>query len=190
MKTLRTLIAAATLATVAATSAHAAPDQNGVFFKDPAIAGSGCEAGTVDYAITPDGQTLSILFESFAASGSSNKTCNIAVPVHVPNGYQVSLMTADYRGLVKGSASLNRSYFFAGATGPSLVTPLMGSGSGKEYTQRDSLITSSNSYAKCGEDVNLRVNSRIMSKSNNSSISVDSLDLQNGIVFKLQYRPC
>lgn len=188
MKTLRTFIITATLATVAATSAQAAPDQNGVFFKDPAIAGSGCKAGTVDYAITPDGQTLSILFDSYSAA-PGNKTCNIAVPVHVPNGYQVSLMTADYRGYVQGSATLSRSYFFAGATGPSLRTP-MSSGAGKEYTQRDSLITSSNSYAKCGEDVNLRVNSRIMTNNSKSSISLDSLDLQNGIVFKLQYRPC
>lgn len=188
MRALRTLIVAVALATVATTAAHAAPDQNSVFFKDPAIAGSGCKAGTVDYAITPDGQTLSILFDSYSAN-PGNKTCNIAVPVHVPNGYQVSLMTADYRGFVKGSAELRRSYFFGGGTGPSLRTPL-GSSEGKEYTQRDSLITSSNSYAKCGEDVNLRVNSRIMTNTSRSSISVDSLDLQNGIVFKLQYRPC
>ncbi|WP_020395189.1 DUF4360 domain-containing protein [Thiolinea disciformis] len=188
MNTLRTWLAATTLATIAATSVQAAPNLNTVFFKDPAIAGSGCKAGTVDYAITPDGQTLSILFDSYSAA-PGNKTCNIAVPVHVPNGFQVSLMTADYRGFVQGSAELRRSYFFAGETGPSLSTP-MSSNAGKEYTQRDSLITSSNSYAKCGEDVNLRVNSRIMTKTNKSSISVDSLDLQNGIIFKLQYKPC
>lgn len=187
MKALSTLIAAAVLATVTQVS-QAAPSENTVYFKAPAIAGNGCPAGTTDFAITPDGQTLSILFDAFSAQ-PGNKTCNIAIPVHVPNGYQVSLMTADFRGFVQGSAELRRSYFFAGQTGPSLVTPMNDAG-GKDYTQRDSLITSSNSFAKCGEDVNLRVNSRIMTKNRNSMISVDSLDLQNGMIFHLQYKKC
>lgn len=187
MKTLSTLVAAATLALVTGT-ASAAPSNNSVYFQQPAIAGSGCPAGTASAALTEDGQTLSILFDAFSAD-PGNLTCNIAVPVHVPNGYQVSLMTADYRGFVQGSAELRRSYFFAGATGPSLVTPLSSSG-GKEYTQRDNMMTMSESFARCGQDVNLRINSRIRTKNNGSSISVDSLDLNNGMVFHLQYRKC
>ena len=186
MKTLATVIAAATLA-LAANTASAA-NNNSVYFQAPAIAGSGCPAGTTDFAITPDGQTLTILFDSYTAD-PGNLTCNVAVPVHVPNGYQVSLMTADYRGFVEGTAELRRSYFFAGATGPSLVTPLS-SGGGKEYTQRDNLVTMSESFAKCGQDVNLRINSRIRTKNSRSSISVDSLDLNNGMVFHLQYKKC
>ena len=186
MKILSSLMTAITLA-AAVPSAQANP--NTVYFQAPAIAGNGCPAGTTDFAITPDGQTLSILFDAFSAA-PGNKTCNIAVPVHVPNGFQVSLMTADYRGFVKGSAILSRSYFFAGDTGPNLSTPLAGSGSGQEYIQSDNVITSSNSYSKCGEDVNLRINSRIRTNTNSSSISIDSLDLQNGMIFHLQYGPC
>ncbi len=188
MKTLNTLIAAATLALVTSQAAVAAPSNNTVFFMDPAIAGSGCPAGTTDYALTPDGQTLTILFDSYAAD-PGNKTCNIAVPVHVPNGFQVSLMTADYRGFVEGKAELRRSYFFAGQTGPSLKTNLSSPG-GKEYTQRDNLLAMSNILARCGKDVNLRINSRIRTKTNSSFISVDSLDLNNGMIFHLQYKRC
>lgn len=187
MKTFSTVLTAAVLA-LAAQTTSAAPSNNTVYFQDPAIAGSGCPGGTTDYAITPDGQTLSILFDNYIAD-PGNKTCNIAIPVHVPNGFQVSLMTADYRGFVEGKAELTRSYFFAGATGPSLKTPLVSS-AGKEYTQRDNLLTMSQSFAKCGEDVNLRINSRIRTKSNSSSISVDSLDLNNGMIFHLQYKKC
>ncbi len=187
MKTL-TVLASALVTAALSQSISAAPSNNSVYFQAPAIAGSGCPAGTTDFAITPDGQTLTILFDAFSAD-PGNVTCNIAVPVHVPNGFQVSLMTADYRGFVEGSAELRRSYFFAGATGPSLVTPLSSSG-GKEYTQRDNLVTMSESFAKCGQDVNLRINSRIRTKTNSSSISVDSLDLNNGMIFQLQYRKC
>lgn len=165
-----------------------ATDPNSVFFQAPAIAGTGCPAGTTDFAITPDGQTLTILFDAYSAD-PGNKTCNVAIPVHVPNGFQVSLMTADYRGFVEGSAELRRSYFFAGQVGPSQSTSLNG-GSGREYTERDNLVTTSNSFARCGEDVNLRIQSRIRTKTNNSSISVDSLDLNNGMVFHLQYQRC
>ena len=187
MKTLSTIIAAATLA-LATSTATAAPSNNSVYFQDPAIAGSGCPGGTTDYAITPDGQTLTILFDSYVAD-PGNLSCNIAIPVHVPNGFQVSLMTADYRGFVEGSAELRRSYFFAGQVGPSQSTLLSG-GSGRDYTERDNLVTTSNSFARCGEDVNLRVQSRIMTKNNSSSISVDSLDLNNGMVFQVQYQRC
>lgn len=187
MKTLSTLIAAATLA-LAAGTASAAPSNNSVYFQDPAIAGSGCPAGTTDYAITPDGQTLTVLFDSYTAD-PGNLSCNIAIPVHVPNGFQVSLMTADYRGFVQGKAELRRSYFFAGSTGPSLVTPMSSAG-GKDYTQRDNLLTMTESFARCGQDVNLRINSRIRTKTNSSMISVDSLDLNNGMIFHLKYKKC
>ena len=187
MKTLSTLVAAATLALVTGT-ASAAPSNNSVYFQQPAIAGSGCPAGTATSALTDDGQTLTILFDSYSAD-PGNVTCNIAVPVHVPNGFQVSLMTADYRGFVQGKAELRRSYFFAGQTGPSLVTPLASSG-GKEYLQRDNMLTMSESFARCGQDVNLRINSRIRTRTNSSSISVDSLDLNNGMVFHLKYKRC
>lgn len=187
MKTLSTLIAAATLA-LAAGTASAAPSNNSVYFQAPAIAGSGCPAGTTDFAITPDGQTLTVLFDSFSAD-PGNVTCNLAIPVHVPNGFQVSLMTADYRGFVQGKAELRRSYFFAGSTGPSLVTPLTSPG-GKEYTQRDNLVSMTETFARCGQDVNLRINSRIRTRTNSSSISVDSLDLNNGMIFHLKYKKC
>ncbi len=187
MKKLHTLIAGTLLAVVAQT-AVAAPNNNSVYFKDPAIAGSGCPAGSSDFAITPDGATLSILFDSYIAD-PGNKSCNIAVPVHVPNGFQVSNMTADFRGFVEGRAELRRSYFFAGDRTPTIKTPLY-KRNGDDYTVRDDLMLMSESWSRCGQDVNMRINSRIRTKNRYSSISVDSLDLSNGVVFHLQYRRC
>lgn len=188
MNTLNTLIAGTLLAVVAQT-AVATPNNNTVYFKAPAIAGTGCPAASSDFAITPDGSTLSILFDSYVAD-PGNKSCNIAVPVHVPNGFQVSTMTADFRGFVEGRAELRRSYFFAGDEGTPTRKTQLYKRYGDDYTVRDNLMLMSESWSKCGQDVNMRINSRVRTKTGRSSISVDSLDLASGVVFHLQYRRC
>ncbi|MCK5902244.1 MAG: DUF4360 domain-containing protein [Cocleimonas sp.] len=188
MKLLSTLIASTLLVLSVSQSSVAEPSENTVYFKAPAIAGSGCPSGTSDFAITPDGTTLSVLFDSYIAE-PGNKTCNIAVPVHVPNGFQVSTMTADFRGFVEGRAELRRSYFFAGQRTRAMKRRL-NSKTGDEYFVHDELMVMSESWSQCGEDVNMRINSRIRTRGKNSSISVDSLDLNSGVVFKLQYRQC
>jgi hypothetical protein len=187
MKKLTTLIAG-TLLVITAQASLAKPSNNTVHFKAPAIAGNGCPAGTSDFAITPDGSTLSILFDSYIAE-PGNKSCNFAIPVHIPNGFQVSKMTADFRGFVEGRAELRRSYFFAGDRAPTKVTQLR-SKYGDDYTVHDDLVVMSRTWSRCGKDVNMRINSRIRTKNNGSSVSVDSLDLTNGVVFHLKYRKC
>ena len=188
MNKLTTFIAATLLTISATTSSSAAPSNNTVHFKAPAIAGSGCPSGSSDFAITPDGATLSILFDRYIAE-SGNKSCNIAIPVHIPNGFQVSAMTADFRGFVEGRGELRRSYFFAGDRTPTIKTNLRNR-RGDDYTVRDNLMVMSESWSRCGEDVNMRINSRIRAHGRHSSISVDSLDLSSGVVFHLKYRRC
>ncbi|MCK5897022.1 MAG: DUF4360 domain-containing protein [Cocleimonas sp.] len=191
MKTLSTIIAATLLAFSAQTTT-AAPSNNTVHFKAPAIAGSGCPSGSSDFVITPDGSTLSILFDKYIAESgnkSNNKSCNMAIPVHVPNGFQVSKVTADFRGFVEGRAELRRSYFFAGDHAPVKKTPLQNK-YGDDYTVRDNLMMATESWSKCGHDVNMRINSRVRTFGKRSSISVDSLDLSSGVVFHVQYRRC
>jgi hypothetical protein len=187
MKKLTTLIAG-TLLVITAQASIAKPSNNTVHFKSPAIAGNGCPAGTSDFAITPDGATLSILFDSYIAD-PGNKSCNFAIPVHIPNGFQVSKMTADFRGFVEGRGELRRTYFFAGDQAPVKVTKLR-SRSGDDYTVHDNLVVMSRTWSRCGKDVNMRINSRIRTSNKHSSVSVDSLDLTTGVVFHLQYRKC
>ena len=71
----------------------------------PAYGGSGCPRGSAAVALSPDAKSLSILFDNFIveAGGDSGrrtarKTCNVAIPVHVPQGYSVSILKIDYRG--------------------------------------------------------------------------------------------
>jgi hypothetical protein len=63
--------------------------------------GSGCPAGTVDVALSPDGTALSVLYSAFtieAAQGSGSKTCQVVAQMQAPKGFRVHMARADLRG--------------------------------------------------------------------------------------------
>ncbi|HZY67241.1 MAG TPA: DUF4360 domain-containing protein, partial [Devosia sp.] len=72
---------------------------------EPGYGGTGCPDGSASVTLSPDAKSLSILFDEYyvEAGGSTNKSldrksCNIAIPVHVPQGLSVSILNIDYRG--------------------------------------------------------------------------------------------
>lgn len=193
MKLLTTVIMTTALGFGMASAANASP----VFFKSPlGFAGTGCPAGSISVN-GENTDTLSVLFDSYdvgsdAASGQARRaSCSFAVPVHVPQGYQVSTMTADWEGYAEGKTELNRKYFFAGqnANAPWLRNSF-NSRSGTDYRKRDTLAHSSLTWSECGRSVNLRINSNIRAKSRGSYMAVDTVDIKNKVQFHLQWRPC
>jgi hypothetical protein len=159
-----------------------------VYFKAPVeVNGTGCPAGSVT-AVGENTDTLTVMFSKYdaakplskAASKLERSACNFAVPVHVPQGFQVSLMTIDWEGSAEGSTELGRSYFFAGQRGPQKVTHPSGN-----FTERDGLLAQTLAYSPCGKDVQLRINSSVTAKGNPSYISVEK-----AVNFKLQFRAC
>ncbi len=122
------------------------------------------------------------------------KNCDIAVPVHVPNGLSVSVITVDYRGfnsLPAGAmAQFNAEYFFAGSAGPrysrNFVGPLA-----SNYLLRNNLIATALTWSPCGQDVNLRAATSVFVRSNTDAFTtVDSADLHAGLIYTLQWRRC
>jgi hypothetical protein len=94
----------------------------------PGYGGTGCPAGTVSVTLSPDAKSLSLLFDEYQVSvggetGRSfdRKSCNIAIPVHVPQGLSVSILKIDFRGFNhlprSASSQFNVEYFFAGTKG-------------------------------------------------------------------------
>lgn len=170
----------------------------------PAYGGNGCPNGTASASVSPDGKSLSIIFDQFLteagpASGKTidRKSCNIAVPVHVPNGFSISVLAVDYRGYVglpaQASARLTAEYFFAGQQGPRFARDFIGR-TDQDYLVNNQLGVQAMVWSPCGADVNLRVNAAMQVRNTNRQLdaiaTVDSADISAGLVYYIQMRRC
>jgi Domain of unknown function (DUF4360) len=190
MKFVKSLLVLATLAATPITPAFA---NSRVEILGASYAGSGCPANSASVSVSPDGQELSILFDKFAALGNnpseSRKSCNMSIPIKIPQGFQVSLYDADYRGYIapNTSGTLRAEYFFAGSRGPVFQRTFNGEAN---YNAQDSLATVANVWSACGDSVNMRVNAS-MSARGQGMATVDSFDLAHrGLVYHIKYRSC
>ena len=138
---------------------------------EPGYGGTGCPDGSASVTLAPDAKSLSILYDEYyvEAGGETNKSmerksCNIAIPVHVPQGLSVSILTIDYRGfnsLPSGARSVfNVEYFFAGQRGPRFSKTFRGE-LDQDYLITNKLQATALVWSACGADVNLRTNSSI-----------------------------
>lgn len=169
----------------------------------PGYGGTGCPAGSVSATLSPDAKSLSLLFDQYqvAVGGTTGKSfdrksCNIAIPVHVPQGMSVAVMKIDYRGFnrlpAQASSQFNVEYFFAGTRGPAFQRSFRGA-LDEDYLINNELVAESMVWSGCGADVNLRTNSSMKLKTvaNKEALSsIDSQDVSAGIIYQLQWRKC
>ncbi|MBF2062897.1 MAG: DUF4360 domain-containing protein [Calothrix sp. C42_A2020_038] len=186
----QTFFATATMMAAFVSPALAAPK---VEILGAGYGGSGCPQNSANVTVSPDGQELTILFDKFIALGNnpreSRKSCNLTIPIKVPQGYQISLYDADYRGYVapRTTGQLRAEYFFAGGRGPVFSRKFTGE---TQYNVRDSLATVADVWSRCGDSLNMRVNAA-MAASGQGMATVDSFDLAHrGLVYHIRYRTC
>lgn len=198
MTTIRALLTA--VSCVGMASAALADD---ISLGKPGYGGTGCPESSVSATLSPDAKSLSLLFDSYSveAGGETGKrfdrkACNIAIPVHVPQGRSVSVIAIDYRGYnnVPGGAwtDFNVEYFFAGLRGPTFKKTFRGP-LDEDYLIHNDLVADAISWSPCGQDVNLRTNSsiRVTTKGNQQALAtVDSQDVNAAIIYQLQWRQC
>lgn len=179
--------------------------QSGLRMGTPSYGGSGCPAGTASVTLSPSEDAISILFDAFSASAGGDsrkrvdrKSCNLSIPVTIPQGYSVSVIQVDYRGFnfIPSSGAytrLNTEYFWAGIRGP-MFSKLFVGPQNKDFTTSNGIIAESLVWTPCGASVNLRVNSSVMAQSNNrmdqTDIMVDSADITSGLIYHIQWRRC
>lgn len=170
----------------------------------PAYGGNGCPANSAGITLSPDSKALSILFDQYIveAGGSTGKrfdrkTCNLAIPVRVPQGYSVSIFQVDYRGFNAipwgGRTTFNVEYFFAGSSGPRQQKTFNGPANGN-YELNDRLVAEALVWTPCGADTNLRINTNMMVQTNSRNeqamSTVDSADVSAGLVYHVAWRRC
>jgi hypothetical protein len=203
--TMKKLILATIVMAAASASATALADD--IRLGMPGYGGTGCPAGTVSATLSPDAKTLSLIFDQYVAEAGSTgrsldrKNCQIAIPVHVPQGYSFSIIEMDYRGFnslpAGGRSQFNVEYYLAYPNGPisgpryskTWVGPL-----NEDYLVHNALGLEGVVWSPCGTDVNLRTVTSMVAQSNyrreQTMATLDSIDAKAGVVYSLQWRRC
>ncbi len=193
----------AALAALGALAIAAPASADDIALGIPGYGGSGCPAGSVSTTLSPDAKSLSLLFDQYEVSAGGTtgrsfdrKSCNVAIPVSVPNGYSVAILAIDYRGFNRlprrATSQFNVEYFFAGGRGPAFRRTFYGE-LDSDYTITNELVAESLVWSACGADVNLRTNTsmRIQTANNaEAQATVDSEDINAAIIYHLKFRPC
>lgn len=192
------LLSLGVLAGVSQANAQAAGISLGV----PGYGGTGCPASSASVTLSPDQTALSILFDNYVVEAGNGRTidrksCNIAIPVHVPQGYAISVFQVDYRGFnslpVGARSTFNVEYFFAGSRGVRQSKSFYGFANGL-YELTDNLTAESVVWSACGADTNLRVNTSMLVQTNRmqqqAMSTVDSADVTAGLVYHVSWKRC
>ncbi len=183
----------------ASIAAHA----DGLRLGDPQYGGTGCPVGSASVALSPDESALSILFDQYVVEAGDNvsfarKNCNIAIPIHVPQGYSYSIIGIDYRGFVglprNARATLNVNYFLAGGGRGVNASKTFRGPVSEDYVKTDNLGLEAVVWTPCGGDTTLRANTTLLVNSNSfreqAMATVDSIDMQAGLIYHLQWKRC
>lgn len=203
MKTSLKLAAPLAALVLSAGFASSAQAQSNITLGDPGYGGTGCPGGSVSATLSPDATSLSLLFDEYIVEAGGDtgkrfdrKSCNIAIPVHVPQGLSIAVLAIDYRGYNNvpqgASTDFNVEYFFAGARGPTFRKTFRGP-LDDDYLIQNKLTAQSVVWSACGADVNLRTNSsiRVSTVQNRQAMAtVDSQDVSAAIIYQLQWKRC
>ena len=171
----------------------------------PQYGGNGCPSGTASVALTEDGKTMSVLFDQFKAEAGNTTgrridraSCNLRIPIEVPQGFSVALIGIDYRGFnaIPGGGAytqFNAEYFYAGARGPRFSRRFQGPVS-SDYLINNQLIATNVVWSPCGKEVIFGVNASATAMANSSMeqtmMIVDSADIKAGILYQFSWRQC
>lgn len=179
------------------TSASAA-DQNTTYVGKVNYKGSACPKGSVKVSLTGGKSKLSVSFRDYSilAKGrnvrGTRKSCSIAIPLHVPDGWSVSLVNARYSGNLAipagGQGRLVNTYSFSGKRGKSYKVNFDGPRTQK-FQLRDSLSSLASVWSSCGKKTLLRINSSMRVKSSVEG-NVSATESTQSFETKLRFRRC
>ncbi|MEE9351813.1 MAG: DUF4360 domain-containing protein [Thiotrichaceae bacterium] len=163
-----------------------------------AYSGNACPNGSVSASLKPNSTKLHINFSNYIVEThgrnqrSLRKTCNIVLPIIVPAGMSISLVSANYNGKVSlpagSQARFMNSYSFSGRRGNRFRTDLIGPNN-TGYSFRDPLSSLASVWSACGKNTTLRITTSTKIKT--SGIAGKTLaDSRQGLVTQLRYRSC
>lgn len=172
------------------------------------VNGSGCPAGTAAVAVAPDNTAFTVTYSDYLAMvgvGAQptdfRKNCQIAIQVHVPEGFTYAILQADYRGfasLAEGAYATQRAnYYFQGTSPTTYQThPFIGP-MDDNWQSTDVSDVTSLSYAPCGETRFLNINTELRvypgasdTTTTTSFMSMDSTDGSINTKYHFAWKKC
>ncbi|KAJ3409934.1 hypothetical protein HDV05_004156 [Chytridiales sp. JEL 0842] len=181
------------------------PNPNQITIGEITYGGNGCPQGTVSRNFNADRTAFTLIFDSYIASigpgiplTESRKNCQLNFDLRVPQGWQYSIGTVDYRGYwaldngVVGTSSAR--YYFQGelveCRKDTTFRPT-GTTNNNNYVIRDTFPLESLVWSPCGAAANLNIGTSINLRGRGSGLlTVDSVDGKISQVYSLSWRRC
>ncbi|MEU8816164.1 DUF4360 domain-containing protein [Actinoplanes sp. NPDC048796] len=202
------LLFASLTASAAAAQAAPAPIPSDDMVIDVAAAnGSGCPWGSADVTVSPDNKAFTVTYSQFTAQTGAGtkptdfrKNCQLALNVHVPQGYTYAIAGADYRGfahLEKGaSGTQSANYYFQGERQSTRIRHNFTGPADGDWVRSDSVGIQSLSFLRCGDQRYLNVNTELRvsrgwsSPKTTSFLTMDSTDGNIETVYRVAWKKC
>ncbi|KAJ3221535.1 hypothetical protein HK099_003415 [Clydaea vesicula] len=181
-----------------------APPPGSVTIGKVIYGGSGCPQGTVSQNFNSDNTAFTLLFDSYYASigqgvpiTEARKNCQFNAELKVPQGWQFSLLTIDYRGFLAldsgVTAQQSSNYYFQGSINQARKTSTFTEVNNGDYTIRDTFGLVSTVWSDCNASANLNVNSQVRlsgPSGKNGLITADSTDFKVTHKYGIQWKKC
>lgn len=176
----------------------------------PTYGGTGCPQGSVSATLSPDGTSLSLLFDSYIAEAGGStpehraeRNCQIQIPFSVPAGYAVQIVKMDYRGFASvpsgARSAFGANFRFLEIDGRETKLRRVRRSSVLIGPKQENFILSSivrgPEFSPCGKDFILAAESMLRVRSNRvgegALATIDSLDAaQTPVIYSLRWKRC
>lgn len=171
------------------------------------VNGSGCRAGTAQVAPSSDNTAFTVTYSDYLAQagGNSNpidmrKNCQLALQIHIPQGFTYAVAGADYRGfahLAEGAWGMERaSYYFQGSSRTAQSTNRIEGAYSDNWQFSDRTDVGQIVWKPCGVYRNFNVNTelRVYRGSSDSSetsfMAFDSTDGSIKTTYHFRWKKC
>ncbi|KIZ13942.1 DUF4360 domain-containing protein [Streptomyces natalensis] len=171
------------------------------------VNGSGCRPGSAAVAIAPDNTAFTVTYSEYLAQAGgdskptdSRKNCQIALNVHVPQGFTYAIARADYRGyasLAEGAKGTEvAGYYFQGQQQTVRKSHVFGGPYDTDWQSSDETDVGALVYAPCGEEryfninTELRVDAGSRKAAATSFMAMDSTDGSINTLYHFAWKQC
>ena len=167
---------------------------------------NGCPAGTYDVVLTPDGGTITVLFDTFLVEAegedgnvSRSAVCQLHIPLDLPPNTSVGVYKVDYRGFAllahRQHMELSVVYGFNDGRDHSYRHQIRGAHE-EDFAFSQTIGAGLMRRVGCGDEAALDIEAAISVHTNGQPglalATLDSLDgaPRGGLVYYLQYDKC